>query len=210
MLKGLLGKKIGMTQIFDDNGAAIPITVIEAGPCYVTQVRDVETDGYTAVQLGFGEIKPKRLTGGQLGHLKRNDLPPLRYLREFRTKKDAEINPGDPVSVTVFEKGDHVDVIGTSKGRGFAGVVKRHGFAGGPKTHGQSDRQRAPGSIGATSGTARVFKGKRMPGHMGNRRVTTQNLKVVLVDEERNLIGVRGAVPGPKGGLLVIKEARKQ
>jgi large subunit ribosomal protein L3 len=210
MLKGLLGKKIGMTQIFDDNGAAIPITVIEAGPCYVTQVRDVETDGYTAVQLGFGEIKPKRLTGGQLGHLKRNDLPPLRYLREFRTKKDAEINPGDPVSVTVFEVGDHVDVIGTSKGRGFAGVVKRHGFSGGPKTHGQSDRQRAPGSIGATSGTARVFKGKRMPGHMGNRRVTTQNLKIVLVDEERNLIGVRGAVPGPKGGLLVIKEARKQ
>jgi large subunit ribosomal protein L3 len=210
MLKGLLGKKIGMTQIFDDNGAAIPITVIEAGPCYVTQVRDVETNGYTAVQLGFGEVKPKRLTGGQLGHLKRNDLPPLRYLREFRTKKDAEINPGDPVSVTVFEVGDHVDVIGTSKGRGFAGVVKRHGFSGGPKTHGQSDRQRAPGSIGATSGTARVFKGKRMPGHMGNRRVTTQNLKVVLVDEERNLIGVRGAVPGPKGGLLVIKEARKQ
>jgi large subunit ribosomal protein L3 len=210
MLKGLLGKKIGMTQIFDDNGAAIPITVIEAGPCYVTQVRDVETDGYTAVQLGFGEVKPKRLTGGQLGHLKRNDLPPLRYLREFRTKNDAEINPGDPVSVTVFEVGDHVDVIGTSKGRGFAGVVKRHGFAGGPKTHGQSDRQRAPGSIGATSGTARVFKGKRMPGQMGNRRVTSQNLKVVLVDEERNLIGVRGAVPGPKGGLLVIKEARKQ
>jgi large subunit ribosomal protein L3 len=210
MLKGLIGKKIGMTQIFDDNGAAIPITVIEAGPCYVTQVRDVETDGYTAVQLGFGEIKPKRLTGGQLGHLKRNDLPPLRYLREFRTKTEAEINPGDPVSVEVFEVGDHVDVIGTSKGRGFAGVVKRHGFSGGPKTHGQSDRQRAPGSIGATSGTARVFKGKRMPGHMGNRRVTTQNLKVVLVDEERNLIGVRGAVPGPKGGLLVIKEARKQ
>ena len=210
MLKGLLGKKIGMTQIFDDNGAAIPITVIEAGPCYVTQVRDVETDGYTAVQLGFGEVKPKRLTGGQLGHLKRNDLPPLRYLREFRTKNDAEINPGDPVSVTVFEVGDHVDVIGTSKGRGFAGVVKRHGFGGGPKTHGQSDRQRAPGSIGATSGTARVFKGKRMPGQMGNRRVTTQNLKVELIDEERNLIGVRGAVPGPKGGLLVIKEARKQ
>jgi large subunit ribosomal protein L3 len=210
MLKGLLGKKIGMTQIFDDNGAAIPITVIEAGPCYVTQVRDMVADGYSAVQLGFGEIKPKRLTGGQLGHLKRNDLPPLRYLREFRTKKDAEINSGDQVTVEVFEVGDHVDVTGTSKGRGFAGVVKRYGFSGGPKTHGQSDRQRAPGSIGATSGTARVFKGKRMPGHMGNRRVTSQNLKVVLVDQERNLIGVRGAVPGPKGGLLVIKEARKQ
>jgi large subunit ribosomal protein L3 len=209
-MKGLLGKKIGMTQIFDDNGTAIPITVIEAGPCYVTQVRDMASNGYTAVQLGFGETKPKRLTGGQLGHLKRNNLPPLRYLREFRTKIGVELNQGDQVTVEVFEVGDHVDISGTSKGRGFAGVVKRHGFSGGPKTHGQSDRQRAPGSIGATSGTARVFKGKRMPGHMGNRRVTSQNLKVVLVDLERNLIGVRGAVPGPKGGLLEIKEARKQ
>ena len=209
MLKGLLGKKIGMTQIFDDNGTAIPVTIIEAGPCYVTQIRKVEADGYSAVQLGFGEVKPKRLTGGQLGHLKRNDLAPLRFLREFRTK-DAELSEGDQLTVSVFEVGDHVDIAGTSKGRGFAGVVKRHGFAGGPKTHGQSDRQRAPGSIGATSGTARVFKGKRMPGHMGNRRVTSQNLKIVLVDSERNLIGVRGAVPGPKNGLLVIKEARKQ
>lgn len=209
MLKGLIGKKIGMTQIFDDNGTAIPVTIIEAGPCYVTQIRSVETEGYSAVQLGFGETKPKRLTGGQLGHLKRNDLPPLRYLREFRIK-DADVNEGDQLTVEMFEVGDHVDVTGTSKGRGFAGVVKRHGFRGGPKTHGQSDRQRAPGSIGATSGTARVFKGKRMPGHMGNRRVTSQNLKVVLVDPERNLIGVRGAVPGPKGGLLVVKEARKQ
>jgi len=209
MLKGLLGKKIGMTQIFDDNGTAIPVTIIEAGPCYVTQIRKVETEGYSAVQLGFGEVKPKRLTSGQIGHLKRNDIAPLRYLREFRIKAD-EVNEGDQLTVGVFEVGDHVDVTGTSKGRGFAGVVKRHGFAGGPKTHGQSDRQRAPGSIGATSGTARVFKGKRMPGHMGNRRVTSQNLKIVLVDAERNLIGVRGAVPGPKGGLLVIKEARKQ
>jgi large subunit ribosomal protein L3 len=209
MFKGLLGKKIGMTQIFDDNGTAIPVTIIEAGPCYVTQIRKVEADGYSAVQLGFGEVKPKRLTGGQLGHLKRNDLAPLRFLREFRTK-DAELSEGDQLTVSVFEVGDHVDIAGTSKGRGFAGVVKRHGFAGGPKTHGQSDRQRAPGSIGATSGTARVFKGKRMPGHMGNRRVTSQNLKIVLVDSERNLIGVRGAVPGPKNGLLVIKEARKQ
>ena len=209
MFKGLLGKKIGMTQIFDENGAAIPVTIIEAGPCFVTQVRNVDSDGYSAVQLGFGEVKPKRLTGGQLGHLKRNDLPPLRYLREFRAK-NAEMNAGDQLKADVFAIGDYVDITGTSKGRGFAGVVKRHGFAGGPKTHGQSDRQRAPGSIGATSGTARVFKGKRMPGHMGNKRVTTQNLKVVLVDAERNLIGVRGAVPGPKGGLLVIKETRKQ
>ena len=209
MLKGLIGKKIGMTQIFDDAGAAVPVTLIEAGPCYVTQVRTVENDSYSAVQLGFSETKPKHLTGGQLGHLKRNDMPPLRFLREFRTK-DGSVNEGDQVTVDAFSVGEFVDIIGTSKGKGFAGVVKRYGFAGGPKTHGQSDRHRAPGSIGATSGTARVFPGKRMPGHMGSKRVTAQNLKVVLVDVERNLIGVRGSVPGSKGGVLVIKEARKQ
>jgi large subunit ribosomal protein L3 len=209
MMKGLIGKKIGMTQIFDAQGAAIPVTLIEAGPCYVTQVRTVETDGYSAVQLGFGETKPKRLTGGQQGHLKRNNLPPLRTLKEFRVK-NPDVNEGDQVSVNVFAEGDFVDISGTSKGKGFAGVVKRHGFRGGPITHGQSDRQRSPGSIGATSGTARVFKGKRMAGHMGNKHVTSPNLKVVFVDVERNLIGVRGAVPGPKGGVLVIKEARKQ
>jgi large subunit ribosomal protein L3 len=172
-------------------------------------VRTVERDGYSAVQLGFGETNPRRLTGGQLGHLKNNDLPPLRYLREFQVK-NLEVGEGDQVTVEAFAVGDHVDVIGRSKGRGFAGAVKRHGFSGGPKTHGQSDRQRAVGSIGATSGTARVFPGKRMPGHMGNERVTSQNLKVVLVDAERNLIGVRGSVPGPKGGLVMITEARKQ
>jgi len=209
MLKGLIGKKIGMTQIFDENGAAVPVTLIEAGPCYVTQIRTLENDRYSAVQLGFAETKPKRLTGGQLGHLKRNDMPPLRFLREFRTK-DGSVREGEQITVEVFSVGEFVDVIGTSKGKGFAGVVKRYGFAGGPKTHGQSDRQRAPGSIGATSGTARVFPGKRMPGRMGNERVTAQNLKVVLVDLERNLIGVRGSVPGAKGGLLEIKEARKQ
>jgi large subunit ribosomal protein L3 len=209
MLKGLIGKKIGMTQIFDDNGAAVPITLIEAGPCYVTQVRSVEKDGYAAVQLGFGEVKPKRLTGGQLGHLKRHNLPPLRYLREFRSK-DPEVSEGDQLTVEMFSVGDHVDIMGSSKGKGFTGVVKRYSFRGGPKTHGQSDRLRAPGSIGATSGTARVFPGKRMPGHMGNKRVTAQNLLVAFVDQERNLIGVRGSVPGAKGGLLVIKEARKQ
>jgi len=209
MLKGLIGKKIGMTQIFDDAGTSIPVTLIEAGPCYVTQVRTVENDRYAAVQLGFSETKPKRLTGGQLGHLKRNDLPPLKFLREFRTK-DIDITEGDQVTVDAFVVGDYVDIIGTSKGKGFAGVVKRYHFAGGPKTHGQSDRQRATGSIGATSGTARVFKGKRMPGHMGDKRVTAQNLKVVLVDAERNLLGVRGSVPGPKDGFVVINEARKQ
>ncbi|MBT3390659.1 MAG: 50S ribosomal protein L3 [Chloroflexi bacterium] len=209
MLKGLIGKKIGMTQIFNDIGEAVPITLIEAGPCYVTQVRTIDKDGYSAVQLGFGESKPRRLTGGQLGHLQRNNLPPVRFLREFQAKK-PDVNEGDQVTVDVFEVGDHVDVVGRSKGRGFAGAVKRYGFRGGPKTHGQSDRHRAVGSIGATSGTGRVFPGKRMPGHMGNQRITAQNLKIVLVDAERNLIGVRGAVPGPKGGLVLIKESRKQ
>ena len=209
MLKGLIGKKVGMTQVFDDTGAAVPITLIEAGPCYVTQVRLPDRDGYSAVQMGFKEVKPKRLSGGQLGHLKRNNLPPLRFLREFR-EKQPELQEGDKVTVDVFEIGDLVDVVGTSKGKGFAGTVKRHGFRGGPKTHGQSDRQRAPGSAGAGSTPGRVFKGKRSPGHMGNARVTAQNLRVVMVDPERNLLGVHGAVPGARGGLVVIKGARKQ
>lgn len=209
MLKGLIGKKIGMTQIFDENGAAIPITLIEAGPCYVTQVRTEKHDGYSAVQLGFDEVKPKRLTGGTLGHLKKNELPPLRFLREFRTKT-ADVAEGDVLKVDVFAVGERVDVTGTSKGRGFAGAVKRHGFAGGPKTHGQSDRLRAPGSRGSGTTPGRVFKGARGAGHMGNARVTSMHLKVELVDAERNLVGVRGAVPGPRGSMVLIKEARKQ
>ncbi|MFM8320144.1 MAG: 50S ribosomal protein L3 [Chloroflexota bacterium] len=209
MLKGLIGKKVGMTQIFDDAGVAIPVTLIEAGPCYVTQLRTSENDGYSAVQLGFDEVKPKRLTGGQLGHLKRSNIPPLRFLREFRAK-NPELNEGDTLTVSVFTVGESVDVVGTSKGKGFQGGVKRYHFKGGPKTHGQSDRQRAPGSRGSGTTPGRVYKGARGAGHMGNDRVTTQNLKVVLVDSERNLLGVRGAVPGAKGGVLLIKEARKQ
>jgi large subunit ribosomal protein L3 len=209
MLKGLIGKKVGMTQIFDDAGNAVPVTLIEAGPCYVTQVRLAERDGYSAVQLGFGEVKPKRLAGGQLGHLKRNNLPPLRFLREFR-EKDPGVEEGDKISVDVFAVGEHVDVVGTSKGKGFQGGVKRYHFGGGPKTHGQSDRQRAPGSRGSGTTPGRVYKGARGPGHMGNERVTSQNLNVVLVDVERNLIGVRGSVPGPRGGVVMIKGARKQ
>jgi len=210
MLKGLIGKKIGMTQIFDENGAAIPVTVIEAGPCYITQVRTVEIDGYSAVQVGYGEVKPKRLTGGQLGHLKRKNLslPPLRFLREFRVK-DAGVNEGDKLSVEVFVVGDRVDIVGSSKGRGFAGAVKRYHFRGGPKTHGQSDRHRAPGSRGSGTTPGRTYAGARGPGHMGDDQVTAQNLKVVLLDPERNLIGVRGSVPGSRGGLVLIKEARK-
>jgi len=206
-MKGLIGKKVGMTQIFDESGAAIPVTVIEAGPCYVTQVRTVDKDGYAAVQLGFEEVETRKLTGGRLGHLKKYDLPTLKYLKEFRTKEEVE--EGQKFTVDVFADVDRVDVIGRSKGKGFAGVVKRYGFAGGPKTHGQSDRLRAPGSIGATSTPGRVFKGKRMPGRMGNQTVTAQNLEVSLVNPEKNLIAVRGSVPGPKGGLVVIKEARK-
>jgi large subunit ribosomal protein L3 len=208
-MKGLIGKKIGMTQIFDDDGRATPVTLIEAGPCYVTQVRVPEKDGYAAVQLGFSEAKPKRLTGGQLGHLKRNNMPPLRFLREFRVK-DAEIKEGDQVTVTVFAVGEHVDVVGTSKGKGFQGGVKRYHFEGGPKTHGASDRTRAPGSRGSTTTPGRVYKGARGPGHMGHDRVTASNIKIVLVDPERNLLGLNGSVPGAKGSVVVVKEARKQ
>ena len=209
MLKGLIGKKVGMTQIFDETGAVIPVTLIEAGPCYVTQVRRVDLNGYSAVQLGFDETKPRRLTGGQLGHLKRSNLPPLRFLREFRTKS-LDVKEGDKLTVDVFTVGESVDVIGTSKGKGFAGAVKRYHFRGGPKTHGQSDRQRAPGSRGSGTTPGRVYKGARGPGHMGNERVTSQNVRVVLVDQERNLLGVRGSVPGSRGGILMIKETRKQ
>jgi len=209
MLKGLIGKKIGMTQIFDEQGVAYPVTVIEAGPCYVTQVRAPQKEGYSAVQLGFGEVNPKRLTGGQLGHLKTNELPPLRFLREFRSK-EHELKVGDKVTVDVFAVGERVDVIGVSKGKGFAGAVKRHHFHGMNATHGTSDRNRAPGSRGSGTTPGRVYKGARGAGHMGMDRVTSQNLKVVMVDAERNLLGVHGAVPGPKGGLILIKEARKQ
>ncbi len=209
MLKGLIGKKIGMTQIFDENGVALPITVIEAGPCYVTQVRTPKRDGYSAVQLGFNEVNPKKLTGGQLGHLKANDLSPLRFLREFRTKS-PEVKVGEKLTVEEFELGERVDITGTSKGKGFQGGMKRHGFKGGPATHGQSDRQRSPGSVGAGSTPGRVHKGKKMPGQMGNVRVTSQGLKVVLVDAERNLLGVMGSVPGGKGGIVIINGARKQ
>jgi large subunit ribosomal protein L3 len=210
MLKGLIGRKIGMTQIFDESGRAIPVTLIEAGPCFVSQIKTAETDGYSAVQLAFGEVKPKRLSKAQLGHLKTNNLPPVRVLREFRTKKIDGINPGDELKASVFAEGEFVDVIGTSKGKGFAGAMKRHGFGGGPISHGQSDRQRSPGSSGSGTTPGRVFKGKRRPGHMGDVQVTSSHIRVAMVDPERNLIAVQGSVPGAKGGTVVIKEARKQ
>jgi len=210
MIKGLIGKKIGMTQIFDDQGVAYPVTLIEAGPCYITQIRRVDRDGYGAVQLGFGEVNPKHLTGGQLGHLKANQLPALRFLREFAVKEN-DLKIGDKVTVAeAFAQGDRVDVIGISKGKGFAGAVKRYHFHGMNATHGTSDRNRAPGSRSSGTTPGRVYKGSRGPGHMGMDRITAQNLKVVLVDAEHNLLAVNGSVPGSRGSLIMIKEARKQ
>ncbi|MBX3003456.1 MAG: 50S ribosomal protein L3, partial [Anaerolineales bacterium] len=183
-------------------------TLLEAGPCFVTQIRRPDVEGYSAVQLGFGETKAKHLSGGQLGHLNRVKAPTLRYLREFRTKQ-LEVKEGDTVTVESFAVGDAVDVISVSKGKGFAGAMKRHGFGGGPMSHGQSDRQRAVGSIGSGTSPGRVWKGKKLPGHMGVRQVTTLNLKVAFVDTEKNLIGLHGAVSGGKGAIVTIREARK-
>jgi large subunit ribosomal protein L3 len=222
-MKGLLGRKIGMTQIFDEKGRVTPVTVIQAGPCYVTQVKTEAHDGYDAVQLGFEQVKPGRVTRGLRGHLgllKTDDqhprrkslaqaVPAVRVMHEVRTSSDETYTEGQELTVTIFEVGERVDVIGTSKGRGFQGGVKRHGFSGGPKTHGQSDRQRAPGSIGATTTPGRIFKGKHMAGHMGSVRKTIQNLQVMSVDAERHIITVRGAIPGPKNGLVFVRQARK-
>jgi large subunit ribosomal protein L3 len=219
-MKGILGKKIGMTQIFDERGDAIPATIIEAGPCYVVQKKTEKRDGYTSVQLGFKEVSPKHLTGGQKGHLgllakstrpkqTSGTLPPLKYLREFRVDDVDAYAEGQKIDVGIFKVGDLVDIVGISKGRGTAGVVKRHGFRGGPRTHGQSDRLRAPGAIGSTTTPGRVYKGLRMAGRMGAAQVTVSNLQVVMVDPERNLLAVRGGVPGARNGLLIIREARK-
>ncbi len=209
-MKGLLGKKVGMTQVFGADGKANPVTIIEAGPCFVTQVKTAELDGYTSVQLGFDEVKPSRIVAGEKGHLKRNNLPALKHLREFRVKGDHGLSEGDKVTVDVFKAGEHVDIVGVTKGKGFAGSMKRHNFRGGGKTHGQSDRGRSPGSSSSGTTPGRVYKGTRRPGHMGSVRSTSQNLAVVLVDAERNLLAVNGSVPGTKGSLVMIKEARKQ
>ena len=208
-MKGILGKKVGMTQIFDENGAVIPITLVEAGPCYVTQKKTVGADGYEAIQVGFEETSEKHLTKPQLGHLAKTNAPKLRYLREFRVQNVDDYEEGQKIDASIFEVGDRIDVTGISKGKGFAGTVKRHHFRGGPKTHGQSDRWRAPGSVGAGSTPGRVFKGTRMSGQMGNERVTVQNLTVALVDADKNLLGIKGSVPGGKNGLIIIHEAVK-
>jgi len=209
-MKSIIGKKVGMTQIFDENGTVTPVTLIEAGPCYVTQKKTVENDGYQAVQVGFQEVSEKRLTKPQLGHLQKVNAPKLKHLREFRVDDLSAYEEGQKIDVSIFEVGDIVDVTGTSKGKGFAGSVKRHHFKGGPKTHGQSDRWRAPGSVGAGSTPGRVFKGTRMAGRMGNEQVTIQNLKVTLVDADKNLLAIKGAVPGSKSGLIIIRKAVKR
>ena len=204
-MPGLLGKKIGMTSVFSADGKNVPCTVIEAGPCVVTQVKTVEKDGYKAVQLGFEECKEKHSTKPLLGHFKNAGVTPKRHLAEF--KFDEELNLGDVVSVDLFSDTMFVDVIGTSKGKGFQGVVKRHGFGGvGQTTHGQHNRLRAPGSIGACSYPARVFKGTRMAGQMGNSRVTVQNLQVLKVIPEHNLLLIKGSVPGSKGSIVIIEK----
>jgi large subunit ribosomal protein L3 len=210
-MKGIIGKKVGMTQLFDEKGAVVPVTVIEAGPCYVTQVKTVENDGYNAVQLGFEEVAERKLTKGQKGHLEKAGTPTVRRLREMRSDDgDTQYNLGDVIKADIFADGEIVDVIGISKGKGFAGAVKRHHFAGGPKTHGQSDRHRAPGSRGAGTTPGHTYPGLRGPGHMGDEQVTVQNLKIALVDAERNLIAIRGAVPGPRGGLVLVRASIKK
>jgi len=197
-----------MTQLFQENGEAIAVTVIQAGPSLVTQVKSRVKDGYNAVQLGYvaSEVKQSGLSSPEKGHLQGIDK--VRYLREFRTDDIDSVKRGDKVDIGFLKQGDLINIIGFSKGRGFAGVVKRYHFSGGPKTHGQTDRHRAPGSIGATTFPGRVFKGKRMAGHMGNKRVTAHNLKVIQADPERNLLLVKGAVPGANGGLLIIEKVR--
>lgn len=236
MIKGIIGKKVGMTQIFDQTGTAIPVTVIKAGPCWVTQIKTEDMDGYSAVQLGFEEVaagvaddetrerkierrlrKPER---GHLGLLEVDDahpqrrklaesVPALRHLREFRADDLTGLQEGQRITVDVFKTGDRVDVVGTSKGKGFAGTIKRHHFNRQPKTHGASDRTRAPGSISSTTTPGRIKKGTRMAGRMGGERVTTQNLEVIVVDAERHLLAVRGSIPGAKGGLVTIQPAVK-
>lgn len=201
---GILGKKIGMTTIFESNGNMVPCTVIEAGPCYVTQIKNKTKDGYNAVQIGFEDKKEKNSSKPVIGIFKKINTPVQRYIREIRDHSSEELKAGDVIKVDIFKEGDNVKVTGISKGKGFQGVVKRHGFAGGVRTHGQSDRERAPGSIGGSSYPSRVFKGQRMAGRMGNDRITVRNLKVMKVFSDSNLILIKGAVPGAKTGLVEI------
>jgi large subunit ribosomal protein L3 len=204
----MLGRKLGMTRVFTEDGRWIDVTLLKAGPCTVVQRKREDTDGYEAVQVGFDDAKDKACRKPQQGHFKKAGIAPKRVLREFRVNTDSELKAGDEIAIDIFKTGDRVDVSGTSKGKGFAGAIKRHGFGGGPGGHG-SHFHRAPGSIGQSADPAKVYKGKRMPGHMGNVKRTTQNLEVIEVDAEKNLVVVRGSVPGANGGLVVVKHSVK-
>ena len=208
MIEGILGKKIGMTQLFQEDGRMVPVTVLEAGPCVVTQLRTIEVDGYEAAQVGFVDANSaKRANKPQRGHHDKAGVPPTRLRREFRLAEGSELKSGDALSVEIFEGVELVDIIGTSKGKGFQGVMKRHGFGGGKATHG-SHHHRGPGSIGQSAWPSRVMKGMRGPGQMGNKRITQKNLRVVRIDTERNLLIVRGAVPGANGSHVMIRKSR--
>lgn len=209
MKKAILGKKIGMTQIFDENGKVIPVTVIEAGPCVVSQKKSVETDGYDAVQIGFGDVRPKLVNKPMKGHFDKSNVAPKKVLKECRFEDVSAFNVGDIIKSDIFAAGEKVDVIGTSKGKGYAGVIKRWNFGRLKETHGTGPTVRKGGSIGACSDPSRVFKGKKMSGHLGAERVTVQNLVVAKVDAENNLIAVKGAVPGPNGGTVLIRDSVK-
>lgn len=204
MKKGLIGKKLGMTQVFDDKGNIIPVTVIEASPNIVVQIKNDEVDGYTSVQLGYGEIKDKHLTKARKGHFEKAKVEPTKYLREFKLENASELNVGDEINVSVFEAGDKVDVKGRTKGKGFQGAIKRHGFSRGRMSHG-SKFHRRPGSLGASATPSRVIKGRKLPGQMGNVITTMENLEVVKADLDKNVLLIKGSVPGPKGTILEIK-----
>lgn len=209
MQKGIIGKKLGMTQLFDANGKVVPVTIIEAGPCTVVQKKTVESDGYQAVQMGYGEVSAKKVNKAAKGHFDKADVAPKRTLREFRFDDIAALNVGDILKADVFAVGDRVDVVGTSKGKGTAGAIKRWNFSRLKETHGSGPVARHAGSLGACSDPSRVFKGKKLAGHLGAERVTVQNLDIVKVDAENNLIAVKGAIPGPKGGIVVLADTVK-
>ena len=209
MVKAIIGKKVGMTQIFDNDGKVIPVTVIEAGPCLVTMKKTDESDGYEAVQLAFGDVKQKKLSKPELGHLNKAGAPPKKHLKEFKLENAEALNVGDELKADVFAEGDKVDVTGVSKGKGFAGAVKRHGVAIQRRSHGGGPVHRHAGSMGSGTDPSRIFKGKKMPGRMGGEQITVQNLDVVKVDPELNMIAVRGAIPGPKGCIVYLKNTVK-
>ncbi|MGN0562789.1 MAG: 50S ribosomal protein L3 [Candidatus Fimenecus sp.] len=210
MQKGLIGKKIGMTQLFDESGKVIPVTVVEAGPCVVVQKKTTENDGYEAVQVGFGDVKVQRVNKPQAGHFKKADVAPKKVLKEFRLDDCAALNVGDILKADVFAVGDRVDVVGTSKGKGTAGAIKRWNFSRLKESHGTGPVARHAGSLGACSDPSRVYKGKKLAGHLGAERVTIQNLDIVKVDAENNLIAIKGAIPGPKGGIVVLADTVKK